>query len=292
VTDVSDDLSLLAERAFRSGSEASVVLDLSDRPDTRRQWVTDLFRHRDVLLVLARKDFQTRYKRATLGIAWAVLVPLVQTTVMAVVFSRVVRGGGGSGYPIYVMSGIIAFSYFQFALTTGATSIVDGSGLSDKVWFPRVLLVVVPTLSNLPGLVITSVVLIGAMPVLGVHIGVRLLLLVPAIALLALFSLSLAIVVAAMHVYFRDVRFLVQASLMVWMYVTPIVYPIALVHRFEIPIEANPLTGVVTVFHMATVGSRGPWLVPVVVSLGVTAVLFVVGAEVQRRHDRLFVDQL
>jgi lipopolysaccharide transport system permease protein len=120
----------------------------------------------------------------------------------------------------------------------------------------------------------------------------RLLLLVPGIALVMVLATSLSLVLAALHVYFRDVKFLVQAALMVWLYVTPIIYRLSLVHRLQPWIEANPLTGVVTIFHMATVGSTGPWVVPVVVSVAVSGVLLALGYEVHRRHDRLFVDLL
>lgn len=270
----------------------ATVLELTNRPERLGPYWLDLKRHGSVLLVLARKDFQTRYKRASLGVTWAVMVPLLQATVMAVVFARVVRGAGGHGYPTYVMSGIVAFSYFSAVLSTGVTSIVDGSSLTDKVWFPRILLVLVPSLSNLVGLAVTLTALVATMPLFHVAIGFRTLLLVPATALLIAFATSLALVLAALHVYFRDVKFLVQASLMVWMYLTPIVYPIGLLHGIEPVIEANPLTGVVTLFHAATTGTRGPWIVPVTVAVGVTLALAVIGHEAQRRHDRLFVDLL
>lgn len=268
------------------------VMELSPRPDPPGMWWQHLSRHRDVLMVLARKEFQTRYKRASLGVAWAVAVPLLQAAVLAVVFSRVVKAGGGQGYPIYVMSGIVAYTYFGTVLSAAVVSIVEGSGLTDKVWFPRILLVLVPALASLVGLAVTTVVLVACMPAFGVAFSPRLLLLAPALGLLIAFTVSLSLVLSALHVYFRDVRFLVQAALMVWMYLTPIIYRIGLLHRLQPVVEANPLTGVVTLFHMATVGSDGPWVVPVVVSVATTVVLLAVGYEVQRRHDRLFVDLL
>lgn len=268
------------------------VLELSDQPDSAVQWWRNLVGHRDVLMVLARKDFQTRYKRASLGVTWAVAVPLLQAAVMAVVFSKVVRAGSGSTYPIYVMSGVVPYTYFSSVLSSGVVSIVEGAGLTEKVWFPRALLVLVPALANVVGLVISAVILIGAMPIFGVGYSPRLLLLAPGIALLVALATALSLVLAALHVYFRDVKFLVQAALMVWLYVTPIIYPLSLVHRLQPFIEANPLTGIVIIFHMATVGSTGPWIVPVFVSVAVTGVLLAVGYEVHRRHDRLFVDLL
>lgn len=269
-----------------------VHLELSDRPDTRREWLADLVRHREVLLVLARKDFQTRYKRAALGVIWAVLVPLVQAAVMTVVFSRVIPSAGTSDYPVYVFSGVVPYAYFSSVLSAGTTSIVDGTGLTDRVWFPRLVLVAVPVLSNLVALAISVVLLLAMMPIFGVGFAVRTLLILPAAGLLIAFAIALTSVMSALHVYFRDVKFLVQAALMVWMYVTPIVYRIDLLHHLRILVELNPVTGVVSLFHFASVGDVGPVAVPLAVTVGVTVVLLAVGAEVQRRHDRLFVDLL
>ncbi|MGI8493465.1 MAG: ABC transporter permease, partial [Acidimicrobiales bacterium] len=163
---------------------APALLEVTDRPDGRRAWWADLRSHAGVLVILARKDFQTRYKRASLGVIWAVAMPLIQASIMAVVFSRVLRAGGGPGYSVYVMGGIIAFSYFSLVLNSGVTAIVDNASLTDKVWFPRVLLVVVPMLSNLVGLAVTLIVLVAAMPLLGVSYSLRLVLLLPAALLL------------------------------------------------------------------------------------------------------------
>jgi ABC-type polysaccharide/polyol phosphate export permease len=281
-------------RNIRSSEEAASerVLVLSDRPDRLRDWLIDLRQHRETLGILTRKDFQTRYKRASFGVVWAVAVPALQATIMAVVFSRVVKTGSGSHFPVYVISGVVAFSYFSAALSPASTAIVDGANLTDKVWFPRSLLVVVPCLSNLVGLLATLAVLIVIMPLFGVGYGLRNFWLVPAVALLVLFTTSLALVVAALHVYFRDVRFLVQAALMVWLYITPILYPQHLLGTLAVLTTINPLTGIVGLFHLATLGTNGPSTGDIAVSLVATSVLLLVGAEVQRRHDRLFVDLL
>jgi lipopolysaccharide transport system permease protein len=268
------------------------VLELEARPETRRAWLGDLWAHRDVLDMLARKDFQTRYKRASFGIVWAVFVPLLQAAILAVVFSRVVRVGSGKSFAVYVMSGVVAFSYFSSVVSASSTAIVDGAGLTDKVWFPRAMLVVVPALSNLIALAVTTIAVLVAMPIFGIHIGAQILLFVPAVLLLVGLSIGLGLVLGALDVYFRDVKFMVLAAMMVWIYVTPILYPQKLLRGIGPWLDANPLTGVVVLFHMATVGSGGPWVRPVMVSIAVTLVLLVIGAEAQRRHDRLFVDLL
>jgi ABC-type polysaccharide/polyol phosphate export permease len=265
---------------------------LEARPEPRRAWLVDLWAHREVLDMLARKDFQTRYKRATFGLAWAVAVPVLQAAIMAVVFTKIVRVGTGSHFAVYVMSGVVAYSYFSTVVMSATTAIVDASGLTDKVWFPRALLVIVPSLSNLVGLAVTIAALVVAGLFFGVQPGARTLLVVPAAGLLIGLSLAVGLVLGALEVYFRDVKFLVQAALLVWIYLTPVLYPQRLLHHLAPWLDLNPLTGVVTLFHMATVGSGGPWVRPVLLAVTITIVLLAIGAEVQRHHDRLFVDQL
>ncbi|MBA2283594.1 MAG: ABC transporter permease [Actinomycetota bacterium] len=268
------------------------LLVLEPRPASRRVWAADVWAHREVFAMLAQKDFQTRYKRASLGVLWAVAVPVLQGVVLAVVFSKIVRFGGAEGFGAYVFGGVLAFSYFSGTMAAGVTSIVDGAGLTDKVWFPRVLLVLVPGVANLVGLCVSMVVLIVALPFLGVTIGPRIMLLVPATALLVGFTIALSMVVSALHVYFRDVKFLVQAALLMWLYVTPILYPKELLGGLAPWIDLNPLTGIVTLIHMATLGGDEAWVRPVVVSIVATVALALAGVEGQRRHDRLFVDYL
>ena len=273
-------------------TRSAVVLDLGDEPETVRGSLQDLWAHREVLSILARSDFQVRYKRASFGILWAVVVPLLQAAVLAVVFSEVLNVGSGTHFGAYVMSGVLAWAYFSAVTGTGATAIVDGSGLTDKVWFPRALLPLVASLANLPGLGVSMLALIVAMPLLGVGLGPRILLLLPACLLLIAFSTALTLVLSALHVYFRDVRFLIQAALLVWFYLTPIAYPRSLVGRLGPVIDANPMTGVVAVFRLATVGAQSHWAISVTVAVATTVVLLAAALEIYRRHDRLFVDLL
>jgi ABC-type polysaccharide/polyol phosphate export permease len=278
--------------AERSAAPRDRLLVIEARPPTRSAWLADVWRHREVFGMLARKDFQTRYKRASFGVLWAVMVPLLQGVVLAVVFSRVVRFGGGQGYGAYVFSGVVAFSYFSGTLATGATAIVDGAGLTDKVWFPRVLLALVPAAANVVSLVVSILVLLALVPMLGGDLGLSLLLLVPGVVLLVAFTTALTLVVSALHVYFRDVKFLVQAALLVWLYVTPIIYYRALLGSLASWVDLNPMTGVVALFHRAVISGGDPLARPVAISVAITVVLTVAGLEGQRRHDRLFVDQL
>jgi lipopolysaccharide transport system permease protein len=268
------------------------VMRLTGAPRPRRTLLREVWSHRDVIVVLARSDFQVRYKRAALGVIWAVAVPLLQAAVLAVVFSRVIKIASDQSYGLYVLSGVMAWGYFSTTVSTAGTAIVDGSDLTDKVWFPRAVLPIVPVLSGLVGLAVSLVAIVVAAPVFGVGLALRTLVLVPGALLLVLFTGGLSLVLAGMHVYFRDVRFLVQAGLLMLFYATPVLYPLSLVGSLRPILIANPMTGVVEVFHYAATGSlSGSWT-SVLVPVAWTLVLLVVALELYRRHDRLFVDQL
>jgi lipopolysaccharide transport system permease protein len=297
-------LELSPDATGRSGSlasqeaptEASVpVLELGPEPESRRGWLSEMWRHRGVIWVLARKDFHVRFKRASLGVLWAVAVPAVQAAVLTVVFSHVVHLHSNLPYGAYVLSGVLGWSYFTGSLSAGVTSIVDASGLTDKVWFPRAILPLIPCLSGLVGLGIAVGLMLIATPILGAPVGLHLLLLIPACLLLVGITASMVLVGSALQVYFRDVRFIVSAMVTVWLYATPIMYPQRALGSIGPWLDFNPMTGVVTLFHLAVLGqtgSGGSWYRPVGISVGLTLVLFIIGVEAQRRHDRPFVDLL
>lgn len=272
---------------------SELVRRITPEPASRADWLGEVAAHVPILGVLARKEFQTRYKRASLGIIWAVGLPLLQAAVLAVVFSKVVGFEvAGVDYAAYVMSGIVAWAFFAGSVSLATTSIVDGAGLTDKVWFPRAVLPLVPVVANAPGFALSVLALLVLTPFVGGDPGVHTALVVPAGMLLVALVSALGLALAALYVYFRDVRFMVQAALLVWLYVTPIIYPRAQLGSSAGWLDLNPMTGVVTLLH-AAVGVEGePILRPVVVSVTITALLAVAALEAHRRHDRLFVDQL
>lgn len=270
----------------------SPVLVLEGGAATRRGWLREVASFWPVLRMLAGKEFKTRYRGTTFGVIWAVAVPLLQAAVLAVVFSRIARFEvEGGSYAAYVLTGMLMWSYFATSLPAATTAVVDGANLADKVWFPRILLILTAPLANLVGLAVTHAVLLGALPILGVDLTPRLLVL-PAVALLlVVLTVGLASVLGAMHVYFRDTKYLLQASLLVWIYLTPIIYPAELLGRWAGLLDLNPLTGVVSLARWAALGA--PFEArAVAVSVACAALLAVVAVEVHRRHDRRFVDLL
>lgn len=256
-----------------------------------RRLARELWDSRELIGILARKDFYVRYRRATLGLFWAVGLPLFQAVVLAVVFSRVVRIHTRISFTIFVLTGMVAWTYFSNTLTAASTSIVDGSGLSTRIYFPRAVLPVVSVAANLYGYAITLAILVVLCPFFGVGLGLRLLWLLPETVVLVALTTGTCLVTSALHVYFRDVRYVVTAAVIGWFYLTPVFYPLGLAHgALRALITANPLTGVVELLRQAIARADPGWVPAVAVTLAWTAALLVAGALLHRRYDRVFTD--
>jgi ABC-type polysaccharide/polyol phosphate export permease len=267
------------------------VLELTSRPTSTRHWFRSIVEHREVLVALAEKDFKVRYKRATFGVLWAVALPLLQALVMIIVFTQLRADRGADfDYAGYVLSGMVAWAYVAATLLSATTAIVEGAGLTDKVWFPRALLALAPVIANLVGLAISLGIVIVVQLIRG-GLGTDLLMLAPATVLLVGLVTSLSLAGSALYVWFRDVRFIVQAGLLILFYATPILYEVSLLGRWAPLARANPFTGAINLFQRSVVGTPIDGAA-VVVSVGTAVLAGVVAVELHRRNDRLFVDLL
>lgn len=251
----------------------------------------DLVAARGLVLTLGRKNFFVQYRRASLGLVWAVGLPLVQAAVLAVVFSRVGRFAVDD-YAVFVLSGMVAFSFATGTLTSGTTSIVDNAGLSSKVYFPRAVLPLASVVSGALMLLSSLVALLLVAVVLQAPLGARTLLVVPAAVLALLLTGALALVLSVAQVYLRDTRYVVQAALLGLLWLTPVVYPIDAVDgALRTVVEVNPLTGVVQLFHAAFTAGAGS-LAPVVWTVVWTVGALALAVVLHGRRDRVLVDLL
>lgn len=251
----------------------------------------ELWRSRELVVLLARREFHTRYRRASFGVLWALILPLVQSLVMAAFLGRFIRIQSGVNYPAFILTGIVAWTFFSAAMGTASTAIVDAVSLASRVYFPRAVLPIVQVLQNLYAFSITIVVVLAILPAFGVHLGAQLVLIVPATLLLILLALGFSLIFSALHVFFRDVRYIITAALTVWIYAAPIIYSASApqVRRFHTLINLDPITGAVDLFRAATVGG-GPLLVPVTATVVWTAGLLLTGFALQCRFNRAFTD--
>lgn len=257
------------------------------------RYLRDVWRSRELITMLARKNFIGKYRRASFGLVWVAALPLFQTAVMAVVFTRIVRLDIDGPYPVFLFSGMLGWQFFSQTVTAQSTAIVDGTAMSNRIYFPRSVFVLAGVRSGLYGFWISALIVVGITVAYGVGLGPDLLLFIPGVALTVGLTSALSMVLSALHVYFRDIRYLVSAIIQPLFYITPVLYPLSFAPReLRWLIELNPATGPVMLFRAATFGEQGNWLLPVWISVGWLVVLAAAGLALHLRYDRVFVDLL
>jgi lipopolysaccharide transport system permease protein len=270
----------------------TAVLELDGRPTPVRVLLGDLLRARGLLVMLARQDFAARYRSAVLGLAWTVFLPLLQGAVLALVFTHVVKVHTDVPYAGFVLVGMATWGYLNGALSAASTSIVDGGALATKVYFPRLVLPSVAPTSGLVGYALSMVVAVGVSIGQQGEVHWQLVVLPAAMVLAFLLITSLSAVTALLHVWFRDVRYVVTALLLIAFYATPVIYPLSLAKGLEPYVIANPATGVVQLARWCVFGSADRVGVSVAVTAAWTVVLLVITVVSYARHERTACDRL
>jgi ABC-type polysaccharide/polyol phosphate export permease len=234
-----------------------------------------------------------RYRRASLGLLWAVGLPVIQAGVMALVFSQRNVGNVKGSVAGFIFAGMVGWSFFSAVVGGSSTAIVDGAGLSNRIYFPRAVLPLTNVLTGWYGFVISAVVMLGLACALSGEIGPRILLAIPAMILTTALASAFVVTFSAIHVYFRDLRYVIAAVMQPWMFLTPIFYqPNALPTWLRPLVRLNPATGCVELFHAATVGASPGWELSVISSCVTLVVLTVAAVILHTRYDRLFADLL
>ena len=199
------------------------IYDSAKRGSLAWEELRGIFQYRDLVYQLVRRDIVARYKRSVLGIIWTMLNPLGMMIVLTVVFSGLFQTV--KGYPAYLLSGIIGWTFFAQTTTSAMQQIIWGGSLFHHIYLPRTSFAVAATGTGLINLILSCIPLIGIVLVIGVHLKVTLLFLPMAMVLLAMFSLGVGLILSTLAIYFPDVAEMYQVILIAWMYLTPIIYP-------------------------------------------------------------------
>lgn len=253
----------------------------------------ELWVYRGLFSFLVWRDIKVRYAQTVLGAAWAVLQPVLSMVVLTLVFGRFVGvPSEGVPYPVFSLAGVVAWTYFANALTGASNSLVSNTGLITKVYFPRLVIPSAPVLAALVDFAIATVVLLLVMLGYGlVPSPVTALLLPLPVLIMMMTALGVGCWLSALNIQYRDVKQVTGFLVQVWMYASPIVYPLALVPQaYRRLYVINPMAGAIAGFRAALLGTPGPSATELAISLGSAAVLLVSGAFYFRRTERVFAD--
>lgn len=227
------------------------VTDIAARRSPVQRMV-GVWRNRELLLNLVRKELKLKYKNSTLGFFWSLLNPALYLVVFTFVF-QVVLGSGLPYFAIFFLAGLLPWNLFSAALGASTSSIVGNAGLIKKVWFPREVLPLSTIGAGLVHYFLQLIVLALALAVFRYAPSLQFCLLLPAALItLLLFTAALGIALSALNVYLRDTQHLLELVLLAWFWATPIVYPYTLLsNRIGTWALANPLTAIVITFQRA-----------------------------------------
>lgn len=255
--------------------------------DLRGIWL-----YRELLYFLVWRDLKVRYKQTVIGIGWAVLQPFVTMVIFTVIFGNLVKvPSDGLPYPIFAYSALLPWNYFASALHRCVVSVVGDAALVSKVYFPRLILPLVGTISGLVDFFVSFLLLIGMMSFFRLGISWTVMML-PVFLLLALSTaLAVGLWLSALNVRYRDVGHTIPFLVQVWMYASPIVYPVSIIpERYRFFYSLNPMVGVIEGFRWALIGEQRPNFAVMAISVGVVLLLISGGLVFFRQMEKTFAD--
>jgi len=254
--------------------------------------LSELYRYRDLLWLWTLREVQVRYKQSLLGIAWAVVQPLALTIIFTIVFSQLVRVDTGDiPYPIFSYTALVPWTFFATSLSFGIGSLVNSMNLVTKICFPREILPLASVGAALVDFAVSAAILACMMLLSGVTPGWVSLWVVPLLALQVVLTVAVVLLGSAVLVFFRDVRFVVPLLTQVWMYATPIIYPVELVpERFRTLYFLNPLASIIDGYRRVLLTGETPRLEALAVGAAVSLALLVTGYVFFKRAEPVFAD--
>lgn len=257
-----------------------------------------VWEYRELLYFLVWRDVKVRYKQTALGVLWVVLQPVLSTLVFTVIFGILLSvPSNGLPYPIFAYAGLLPWQYFASSLTRTSTNLVDNANLITKVYFPRLTIPLSGVISSLVDFAVGLI-------MLGVLMLFYRVPLTPAVLLLPLFlllamvtALGFGLWLSALNVRYRDIKQLIPFIVQIWMYLTPVIWPVTIIpEQYRSLLALNPMTGVVSGFRWALLGDAsavtgmqapaGLFALSVVIAVGA----LITGLFFFRSTERTFAD--
>lgn len=234
----------------------------------------EIWSYRELLYFLTWRDVKIRYKQTAIGVAWAILQPVVTTAIFTLLFSTWARfDTGGTPYPVFALSALVIWLFTHNAVTLASGSFVSNANLVTKVYFPRIIVPLAATIAGLFDLIFSVIILIGLMLYYGIMPTANLAAAPLFIVLTLILAAALGTMLSALNVKFRDVKFALPFALQVWMIASPIFYPVSMIsEKWRLAFAVNPLTGIIDGFRSALFGTPFDWAVIGVSTLSIAVI--------------------
>jgi lipopolysaccharide transport system permease protein len=252
----------------------------------------EIWNFRELLYFLTKRDIKVRYKQTVLGGLWAIIQPFFTMVVFTLFFGRLAKvPSDGIPYPIFVYAGLLPWTYFANALSASGNSLVESTNLITKIYFPRLI---IPTSASLAGLLdfFIAMIVLGAMMVyyrFAPNMGI---LLFPfLVGLTFLCAVGVGLWLSALNVEYRDIRYVMPFLIQLWLFVSPVIYPVSIVKReYQWLLALNPMGGVIEAYRSSLLGHKPINWFLLALSTIIILILFTSGLYYFRRMERSFAD--
>jgi len=251
-----------------------------------------VFRSWELLYFLSWRDVKVRYKQTVIGIGWAVLQPLLMMLIFTALFSRMAKvSSDGLPYPVFAFTALLPWAYFSQSIGRSGISLVNNADLVTKIYFPRLIIPISAVISPLVDLAMAFGILVLMLAWFGIVPGWSLLALPLFMLLCIATALAVSLWLSALCVKYRDVGVVIPFLLQIWLYASPVAYPVSLVpERWRLLYSFNPMAGVIEGFRWSLLGTAAPNFTVMAVSALAVVVLLVGGFVYFRGMEQAFAD--
>ncbi|MGD1075176.1 MAG: ABC transporter permease [Thermodesulfovibrionales bacterium] len=258
-----------------------------------KQYWVDVWRYRELLYFLAWRDILVRYKQTTIGIAWALLRPLLTMVVFTVVFGKLAKlPSGGVPYPILVTAAMLPWQFFSSALSEASNSILGNSNLISKVYFPRLIIPASSVITSFVDFLISGVILAGLMAWYQLVPSWRILTLPIFVGIAFVAAMGAGLWLTSLNVKYRDFRYIVPFLLQFGLFISPVGFSSNVVPgKWRLIYSLNPMVGVIEGFRWAILGAESKIFLPgFILSVAIVGALLATGIAYFRKTEKSFAD--
>lgn len=252
----------------------------------------ELKQYSDLFYFLVVRDIKVKYKQTVLGALWAIIQPFFLMVVFTLFFGKLAKmPSDGIPYPIFNYTAMVAWTYFATSITGSGNSLISNTNLISKVYFPRLIVPLSPVLAGLLDFSIAFVVLIGMILYFHIYPTIMILLVPFLVILMMLTASGVGMFLAALNAKYRDIRYTMMFLVQMWMFASPVVYPVSMMsEKYRLIYALNPMAGVIEGFRSALLGTVDFPTMMILISAIVSIILFTFGLFYFKQMERHFAD--
>lgn len=252
---------------------------------------------KELLWQLVGREVKARYKQSILGYFWVILNPLAQMIVMTFAFSLVLKIPTAANpkipYSVFLFTALLPWNLFSQSLSSAANSLVNSSSLITKVYFPRSILVLSTILAKIIDFLFASLILTLLLIIYRLPINANILWVIPIFLIQQIFTLALGLFFAAANLIYRDIQYLLNLILILWFYLTPVIYPIDIVpQHLRFLLKFNPLSIITNAYRQSILAGQPPKITSLATALGVSLLTLFVCLAYFKREEKTFADNV